>query len=169
MMHLYRIKKGALTQKMTQVKKAAVELPSPQVVASAEVEVVHSIHKLAKSTGTAPALAEWPTVLVVLNSRRHSPVLSSPRPNQKVSTASRNSKQCKLASELIQRSTRTVRSVFVKWSPLPDQLLEIMDDDDDEPINSENPEGLPPVTDSTETIANDASVPEPTSKKPQLH
>ena len=43
------------------------------------------------------------------------------------------------------------------------------DDEDDEPANSENPEGLPPVSDSTENFTNNIGIPETTSeKKPQL-
>lgn len=42
------------------------------------------------------------------------------------------------------------------------------DDEDDEPVTSEHPEGVPPALDSSETIV-DPPTPQPTSeKKPQL-
>lgn len=42
------------------------------------------------------------------------------------------------------------------------------DDEDDEPVNSENSEGLPPVVDSSEQIANGTVIPESTQEKPHL-
>jgi len=42
------------------------------------------------------------------------------------------------------------------------------DDEDDEPVNSENLEGLPPVVDSSEQIANETAIPESTPEK-KLH
>lgn len=43
------------------------------------------------------------------------------------------------------------------------------DDEDEEPINTEKPEGLPPVTDSSEELTNDTAISETTSEtKPRF-
>jgi len=52
---------------------------------------VHSTRRLARSTGTAHALAVWLTVLAASSSERLSAALSSPRKNPRAWTASRSS------------------------------------------------------------------------------
>ena len=67
-----------------------------------------SIPKRAKSTGTAHVLAGWRTGRAVLNLETPSRASCSRGKSPRASTASRNSRQCRIASESILRCTPKV-------------------------------------------------------------
>jgi hypothetical protein len=107
---IQRISLGMSKSKTKQMRKAC------QVRVHLPLEAL-SIRKQAKSIGTVHASAEWLMAPVVQNFERHSLVSSIQKQNQRESTASRNFKICRTASERILNSMLTVRkfcSVF--WS-----------------------------------------------------
>ena len=69
---------------------------------------VLSTQKQVKSIGTVHASEEWLMALVARNFERHSLVLSTQKRNPRESTASRNFKICRTASERTLKSMLTV-------------------------------------------------------------
>ena len=71
-----------------------------------------STRKQVKSIGTVHASEEWPMALVARNSERHSLVSSIQKRNPRGSTASRNFKVCRTASERTLKSMLTVELFY---------------------------------------------------------
>ena len=94
-----------------------------------------SIRKQVKLIGTVHASVEWLMVLVARNFERHFLVSSIQKRNPKESTASRNFKICRTASESTLKSMLTVGlfySLFKICAYLLGGFTEIANDDDEE-------------------------------------